>query len=129
MLAQAGEREEKSAVHEDVTEGPRASTTIFVRLRSTISHGVSSKSTKPNPHPTIQSKVLMILSFDGLSWRRRPSRLPEHSVDVPFWCKNVHELAREAGGMYGEHTVSVGMGVDMRYIHLQAYASPARCVR
>ena len=80
-LSQAGEREEKGAVHEDVTEGPLSNTTIFVkvtpspiqatglevplgacigevpkktagvRLQSTICS--RSKSTKPNPYPTI----------------------------------------------------------------------------
>ena len=31
-MAQASEREEKKAVHEDVTESPGASTTIFVEV-------------------------------------------------------------------------------------------------
>ena len=80
-MAEAGEREEKKTVHEDVTESPGASTTIFVkvapgpiqapglevpcgarirevpqqtagvRLQSTISAG--SKSTKSNAHPSL----------------------------------------------------------------------------
>ena len=31
-MAQASEREEKKAVHEDVTESPGASTTIFIKV-------------------------------------------------------------------------------------------------
>ena len=107
-MAEAGEREEKKTVHEDVTESPGASTTIFVkvapgpiqapglevpcgarirevlqqtavvRLKSAISAG--SESTKPNPHPAVRRIVLAIFGLDCIGWCRQSARLPNHST-------------------------------------------------